>query len=105
MTKLIYINDRKGKFQSHEIRSKEEFENFYDGYGSNLSEALQEHKERIELLKKQIDEYYNDLQTGNIILVDEEEKEVKKEIIDNYYTSNTVEKNVEDIIREFVERR
>lgn len=106
--KLEYINDRKGKRQSHEIRMVEDDVNnilnmFLDGYGNNLLEALNEYEYNIVLLKSKLDQHVADLVKGNITLVDRSGSEITEEIVDDYFSGNVTKTSVKEIIPLFIE--
>lgn len=51
MGEVLYYNDGKGKFQSHEIFSKElseHFDIFLQGFGSTKEEAYEEFVEKLD---------------------------------------------------------
>ena len=106
--KLEYINDRKGKFQSHEIRMiQEDTDNILnanlDGYGDSILDALNEYEYNIVLLKSKLDQHINDLISGNIVLVNRSGNEITEEIKDNYYTGDISKTDVNEILRTFIE--
>jgi hypothetical protein len=106
--KLEYVNDRKGKLESHEIRMIEEdvddiLNMFIDGYGEDLYEALIEYTKNILLLKNKLDNHIEELLSGNIKFIDRRKNEVTVEIIDNYYTGELTKNNIDDVLKKYKE--
>lgn len=104
--KLEYINDRKGKSQSHEIRMIDEdiddmLNMFLDGYGEDLLEALNEYTKNILSLKTKLDKHVTELLSGDIEFIDGINNKVTEEIIDDYYTGDSTRNDITNILEVF----
>jgi len=73
LAKLLHHNDGKGKWQSHEIYSKDlenHFDVFLQGYGSTKEEAFEEFVKKLDEYIEKLNEFRANLNVNNTVEVD-----------------------------------
>lgn len=99
MIRLLYVNDGKGKAQSHELYMEEDFD-IPGTYGENLSEALEEFTKSLIDKKGELDELLDAVSERYVEFVDSEGNVIFDEEVTNSWDGSRTSKSIQDAIAE-----
>lgn len=99
MIRLLYLNDGKGKEQSHELYMEEDFD-IPGTYGENLSQALEEFTKSLINKKEELDELLDAVSERHVEFVDNDGNIILDEEITNYWDGSKTSKTIQDAINE-----